>query len=502
MHLKHVANETKSELPGILASISALNAAESSLHHLEELDALDQNDCPGFVLPYGDSDAGKKGTRIRVLDMDTFDAALLVDPNYKVYTHLDIPKPVVESSGTSNKRMEDDFTSAESANDYAEESDFDLFCADSGKRDENRSLRAKIVHEDSDTIMKDAVDHDSVMPSDDKPNQEPKKEDIIRTEAGVHIESAHDNVTGTEDSSISAKTKDGNENKLKEDQSIEPENIDTSKRAEGGAIKESLKEDVFKPDPSNHFAVPSHTNPFLDVDSSDRDINSTREDFTIPSDGQDSTEPTTAPNQRLLKPVAVLNLASERSPGGGWHNGALAQEECLCYRSSLYLSLPRRYYPLPSLSAIYSPSVVLIRDAMSRGHALLTPYELPANLPVTSVISVAALRRPELSDDRKFYRNPGQRAETKRKIRVTLRVAALKGHTRIVLGAMGCGVFANPPKEVAECFLEVLRETEFQGGWWEEVVFAVLDNVKGPQGGKDGEGNYGVFYRVLDGQVV
>jgi hypothetical protein len=60
----------------------------------------------------------------------------------------------------------------------------------------------------------------------------------------------------------------------------------------------------------------------------------------------------------------------------------------------------------------------------------------------------------------------------------------------------------NPPTEVAQCFLEVLREKEFQGGWWEEVAFAVLDNAKGPNGGKDGCGNFGQFFRVLDGQVV
>jgi uncharacterized protein (TIGR02452 family) len=208
------------------------------------------------------------------------------------------------------------------------------------------------------------------------------------------------------------------------------------------------------------------------------------------------------PPPRPTLPVLVLNLASERSAGGGFHKGALAQEEALCYRSSLYLSLHKSYYPLPSLSAIYSPSVLIIRDAMSRGHSLLTSTQQSADLPVTSVISVAALRRPALSEDGKSYKKEGQRAETKRKIRLTLRVAGMKGHTKLVLGALGCGVFGNPPGEVANCFLEVFREKEFQGGWWEDVVFAILDNVKSEQGGKDGVGNYGEFYRVLHDQVV
>jgi uncharacterized protein (TIGR02452 family) len=214
--------------------------------------------------------------------------------------------------------------------------------------------------------------------------------------------------------------------------------------------------------------------------------------------------PTNHPDNAAIftpKPVAVLNLASERSAGGGWYKGALAQEEALCYRSSLYLSLHKSYYPLPSLTAIYSPSVIIIRDAMARGHALLGSTKV-ADLPVVSVISVAALRNPELTDDQKQFKNEGQRAETKRKIRLTLRVAAGNGHSKLVLGALGCGVFANPPKEVAECFLEVFREKEFQGGWWEEIAFAIMDNVRGDRGGKDGVGNYGEFYRVLNGQIV
>jgi len=202
------------------------------------------------------------------------------------------------------------------------------------------------------------------------------------------------------------------------------------------------------------------------------------------------------------RPVAVLNLASERSPGGGWQKGALAQEECLCYRSSLYLTLDgEQYYPIPALAAIYSPNVVIIRNSMSDGHKLLESTH-PMDLPALSVISVAALRQPPLSDDGITFKHLGARAHTKNNVRLILRVAARHGHTKLVLGALGCGVYSNPPGEVANCFLEVLREPEFQGGWFEKIVFAVLDNVRGPDGGKDGTGNFGIFYRTLHGQVV
>jgi uncharacterized protein (TIGR02452 family) len=328
MDLKVIADETKAELPIVLNQLPALDAMDSSVFDLRDLAVLDAKSCPGFALPDSDRRAGEKGTRIKVFDMDTFDAAMNLAPDYKAHAHLR-----KSSSSTSDP------------------------------------------------------------------------------------DSKHDD---------------------------------------------------------------------------DQVMNNTSQDSDV--------TPTTPSNPRAPKPVAVLNLASERSAGGGWQKGALAQEEALCYRSSLYLSLHKSYYPLPSLSAIYTPSVIIIRDAMSRGHALYT--EKPADLPVTTVISVAALRYPALTEDREKYKNEGQRAETKRKIRLTLRVAALGGHKKLVLGALGCGVFGNPPKEVADCFLEVFREKEFRGGWWEDVVFAIMDNAKGDQGGKDGVGNYGEFYRALDGHIV
>lgn len=87
-------------------------------------------------------------------------------------------------------------------------------------------------------------------------------------------------------------------------------------------------------------------------------------------------------------------------------------------------------------------------------------------------------------------------------MRLLLRVAAHQGHSKLVLGALGCGAYGNPAPEVAKMFLEVMREREFRGGWWEEVVFAVKDNVRPEFGGKEGRGNFGVFWRTLNGVVV
>jgi uncharacterized protein (TIGR02452 family) len=203
--------------------------------------------------------------------------------------------------------------------------------------------------------------------------------------------------------------------------------------------------------------------------------------------------------------VAVLNLASDKNPGGGWRSGAGAQEESLCYRSSLALSLHRRYYPFGPEEGIYTPDVVIIRSAMGNGHSVLTPAISPADLPVVSVLSVAAIRRPRKKTvptpekggpdtAKSAFADESDKELTKSKMRLILRMAAVKGHSSLVLGALGCGAFKNPPEDVANCWLEVLKEDEFSGGWWRQVWFAILD--------RKSEGNFEVFRRILGGLAI
>lgn len=199
------------------------------------------------------------------------------------------------------------------------------------------------------------------------------------------------------------------------------------------------------------------------------------------------------------KPVLVLNMANAEHGGGGWLRGALAQEETICYRSSLSFTLKRRFYPLKEEEGIYSPSVVVFRESIADGHGLLNLSQ-PDQLEVVSVVSVAAIRDPQTvfkEGGEEIYKRWKDRMLMKKKMRVCLRIAAREAHRRLVLGALGCGAFGNPRGEVVKCWKEVLGEGEWKG-WWESVVFAVLENG----GTKDGDGNFGVFWRGLDGVMV
>ena len=57
-----------------------------------------------------------------------------------------------------------------------------------------------------------------------------------------------------------------------------------------------------------------------------------------------------------------------------------------------------------------------------------------------------------------------------------LAVATVKGYTRLVLGAWGCGVFRNDPGEVARWFASHLEGSVYQGVF-DTVYFAVLDHT-------------------------
>jgi uncharacterized protein (TIGR02452 family) len=185
----------------------------------------------------------------------------------------------------------------------------------------------------------------------------------------------------------------------------------------------------------------------------------------------------------LVEHPCVLNMASVHKPGGGWLMGATAQEETLCFRTELFLSLDcvrAEAYPLGGTRAVYSGDVIAFRD---RALNFLVPREQY----LVSFVSVAALNRPKLIHG---CLSPADGAVMREKVRTILRVAHAHGHSTVILGAFGCGAYGNPPLQTAGIFRDVLQEDEFSGAF-RRIVFAILD---GP-----GEDNYGVFRRTLAG---
>ncbi|MFC1405079.1 MULTISPECIES: TIGR02452 family protein [Streptacidiphilus] len=194
-----------------------------------------------------------------------------------------------------------------------------------------------------------------------------------------------------------------------------------------------------------------------------------------------TAEGSLAAAQRLFRAgpgeIAVLNFASARNPGGGYLRGAKAQEEDLCRHALLYhclLQAPEYYAAhrasddlLYSDRVIWSPGVPVIRD--EDGGLLAEPFP------------VSFLTSPAPNAGQVLRRSPGAGAEIRAVLRRrAARVLAVAAHHRVrrlVLGAWGCGVFANDPAEVASAFRDLLVPGAELRSAFDEVVFAVRDRA-------------------------
>jgi uncharacterized protein (TIGR02452 family) len=187
-----------------------------------------------------------------------------------------------------------------------------------------------------------------------------------------------------------------------------------------------------------------------------------------------TNESSLAATRRLGGDVACLVFASARNPGGGFLNGAQAQEESIARAGGLYSCLRaagdfyahHRSHPELTYSdrVVYSPAVPVFRD--DDGTLLPAPYPV-------SFLTAAAPNRGAIARNQPEHL-PDVPLILRRRAARVLHVAAAHGHRRLVLGAWGCGVFGNDPATVANAFAAALAECR----WFDRVVFAVLDRVR------------------------
>jgi uncharacterized protein (TIGR02452 family) len=182
--------------------------------------------------------------------------------------------------------------------------------------------------------------------------------------------------------------------------------------------------------------------------------------------------------------VCILNMASPLRPGGGVLTGATSQEEFLCARTTLLPSLNESYYRLPELGGIWSPDILVFRNARPLGDA-------SGDLGIgerywVDVISAGMLRFPELEggEDEVKRLSKKDRMVVEKKMRAVMRIAEAKGVKKVVLGAWGCGAYGNPVGDVAAAWKSVLcassspntKKGKVDIETWpgvEEVVFAI-----------------------------
>jgi uncharacterized protein (TIGR02452 family) len=200
--------------------------------------------------------------------------------------------------------------------------------------------------------------------------------------------------------------------------------------------------------------------------------------------------------------ILVLNLANPVNPGGGVRRGAKAQEEDLCRKSSLLVSLEgaeaHKYYAynrglntyMGSDAVIITPDVEIIKDE-------------DGNLLEESVIvSVMTCAAPIMLYGMEGLSDDQYQAMVYKRITGMLKIAAYLKYEMLVLGAFGCGAFGNDAHVVSDLFYKAIKEFDYDGmqaeDFFRRIDFAVLCRSNISYNFKEFARNFHDFYRDED----
>ena len=200
--------------------------------------------------------------------------------------------------------------------------------------------------------------------------------------------------------------------------------------------------------------------------------------FTMARKITDIIKNSDTPEERVL----VLNLANPVHPGGGVRHGARAQEEDLCRKSSLLISLEskeaEKYYSynrslktyMGSDAVIITPDVEIIRD------------ENGEFLDESVIVSVVTCAAPMIKFGKEGMTEQEYEDLVYNRIIGLLKCSAYLGYKYLLLGAWGCGAFRNDARVFSDLFAKALNDFRFDGLTTNElfrrVDFAVLSRSK------------------------
>lgn len=176
-------------------------------------------------------------------------------------------------------------------------------------------------------------------------------------------------------------------------------------------------------------------------------------------------------NEEKNSKVMCLNFASAKNPGGGFLNGALAQEESLAVSSTLYGSQVSAYCFYDTHrnmkscvytdTMIHSPETPVFRN---RRGELITNYS-ECGFITSAAVNYGVIKRKETDLIKEVEKIMSVRIEK------LLSLCYKENYDTLILGAWGCGVFQNDPKTIARLFKEHFNE-KFKNQF-KRVVFAI-----------------------------
>jgi uncharacterized protein (TIGR02452 family) len=183
--------------------------------------------------------------------------------------------------------------------------------------------------------------------------------------------------------------------------------------------------------------------------------------------------------------ACALNFASAKNPGGGFLRGSVTQEESLAKASGLYACIePQKEmyeYNRKNLNnglysdyMIYSPRVPTFRDKFEN----LLPYYRNVSYITSPAVNLSFMENVDMN---KVH------LTMQKRIRKIFAAALQNGEEYLILGAFGCGVFKNDPKDVAMYFKQFL-DKEYKDVF-KQVTFAIYDTK--------GDSTYQIFKEIM-----
>ncbi|KDQ09704.1 hypothetical protein BOTBODRAFT_36802 [Botryobasidium botryosum FD-172 SS1] len=179
--------------------------------------------------------------------------------------------------------------------------------------------------------------------------------------------------------------------------------------------------------------------------------------------------------------IGVLNFASATKPGGGFINGARAQEESIARASTLYPTLITRtakeFHQLHKRderggfythAMVYSPGVVVFRDDNG---AWTEPFKI--DVLTCAAVNAGDVRRSPRGRNPDVEKKIGR--EMKERMGRLLYLFEKEGVKDIVLGSFGTGVFRNKVSTIAAIWADLLSVpgARFENSF-ERVMFAII----------------------------